>query len=228
MRSKRIRAIQAALAMRVQEHVCHALLKRLEDEDAVVRRSAVEVLAKIPTPEVLQALYGMLDDSSPRVRHEAEFSIQEIQDHPGLLATPSAPAQRQRPGTSETQRDRRSLICQRRRVPRSVAIYAPLGVAVEQHCDLRRRCAIIGVLLWLGLYGWERIHKPRISDGKTLKDLFGDLCRIHNLSRHATSLAGGSGRALEARRDGPDLYRSQPPQRLGKDLISRCGRNTGI
>jgi hypothetical protein len=78
MRSKRIRAAKAALALNVHEEVVDALIRQLEDEDGMVRRTAVEILGRITTAESLQALQGMLDDPSPRVREEAERGIQNI------------------------------------------------------------------------------------------------------------------------------------------------------
>lgn len=79
MRSKRIRAAKAAVALNVHEQVVDALIRQLDDEDSMVRRTAVEILGKIPTFEVLQALQNMQDDPSLRVREEAERGVQQIQ-----------------------------------------------------------------------------------------------------------------------------------------------------
>ena len=78
MRTKRIRAVQAAVAIGVQKQVAGTLIELLQDEDAVVRRTAIEILGTVPAPEVLQALQPALDDPSPRVRAAAEHSVQQI------------------------------------------------------------------------------------------------------------------------------------------------------
>ncbi|HVV99383.1 MAG TPA: HEAT repeat domain-containing protein [Planctomycetaceae bacterium] len=78
MRSKRIRAVKAAVAMGLQLQVADTIVRLVEDPDALIRRTAVEILSTIPTPESFQALERMLEDPSVRVREEAARSLQQI------------------------------------------------------------------------------------------------------------------------------------------------------
>jgi HEAT repeat protein len=62
------------------------LLVMLSDADSQVRRTAAEVLADLPTADVVAALTASLNDSSPRVREVAEQSLDAIQKR-GLEST---------------------------------------------------------------------------------------------------------------------------------------------
>ena len=78
MRSKRIRATRLCLAIEVHELMTDALIRQLDDEDSVVRRTAIEVLGHIPRSDSIAALRRMLEDASARVRDQAELSLQQI------------------------------------------------------------------------------------------------------------------------------------------------------
>jgi len=78
MRSRRIRAAHCSLAMGLHLKVVPALLGMLDDEDALVRRTGVEVLGDVPSSESLTALTRLMDDSSPRVREEVARSLDKL------------------------------------------------------------------------------------------------------------------------------------------------------
>jgi hypothetical protein len=86
VRRRRIRAARAAQKLGLAHEVEWCLLVMLSDADSQVRRTAAEVLADIPTVEVVAALTGLMNDSSPRVRDAAEQSLDEIQKR-GLQPT---------------------------------------------------------------------------------------------------------------------------------------------
>jgi len=78
IRSRRIRAAQAAEALGLAPDVERGLLAMLSDEDSLVRRIAAELLVCVPSPEVIVGLTALLQDSSPRVRDAAERSLADI------------------------------------------------------------------------------------------------------------------------------------------------------
>ncbi|WP_197532507.1 HEAT repeat domain-containing protein [Symmachiella macrocystis] len=82
MRSKRMRATQAAIAMGLQEPLSETFIQLLEDDDVLVRRTATEVVGQIPGEQSLTALQGMLDDSNPRIREIAQQGIERLQTTP--------------------------------------------------------------------------------------------------------------------------------------------------
>ncbi len=86
MRSKRMRAVQAAVAMGLEEQLSETFIRLLEDEDVLIRRMAVEVVARIPCPESLRALQPLVNDSNPRVRELARKGIEALQT--GATETP--------------------------------------------------------------------------------------------------------------------------------------------
>jgi HEAT repeat protein len=75
---RRIRAARAARQLGLLNDVQSSLLSMLSDADSQVRRTAAEVLADIPNPEVVAGLSALLNDASPRVREAAEQSLDEI------------------------------------------------------------------------------------------------------------------------------------------------------
>jgi len=78
MRSKRMRATQAAIAMGVQEPMLETFVKLLEDEDILVRRTATEVVGQIVDQRSLDALQKMVDDPNPRIREIAQKAIDRL------------------------------------------------------------------------------------------------------------------------------------------------------
>ena len=89
VRRKRIRAARACRMMGMQQSVVPALLAMLEDNDNLVRRTALEVLQGVSVPEVLQAVRSLTDDPSPRVRETASRTLATLVD-PGHWSARSA------------------------------------------------------------------------------------------------------------------------------------------
>ncbi len=75
IRRRRVRAIRGTLAYGFQIEASAALLAILREDDALLRRSAVEVLAHVPTPDVVTALQAMRNDPSDRVRDAVEQAL---------------------------------------------------------------------------------------------------------------------------------------------------------
>jgi hypothetical protein len=80
IRRKRIRAARAALAMRLHVEVVDALLEMACDSDNLVRRTAAEVLGKVPSRESVEMLLEMTHDASPRVRDAAAHALHALHD----------------------------------------------------------------------------------------------------------------------------------------------------
>jgi HEAT repeat protein len=80
IRRHRIRAAHAALAMGLQEQVLPSLMAMLEDGEALVRRTGVEVLAEVTNMAVVEVLENLKDDPSKRVRDTAEQSLKTIRE----------------------------------------------------------------------------------------------------------------------------------------------------
>lgn len=78
IRSKRIRAARAALAMNLHENVADALLEMARDTDTMVRRTAAEVLGNVHSREAREMLQQLTRDSSPRVRETAVAALDEF------------------------------------------------------------------------------------------------------------------------------------------------------
>jgi HEAT repeat protein len=72
---KRMQAARAAAALGMQHDVAAELVAMARDEDALIRRTAAEVLAEVGTPEAEEVLHEMLGDVNSRVRDEAEKSL---------------------------------------------------------------------------------------------------------------------------------------------------------
>lgn len=86
IRRKRIRAARGALALNVHLEVADALVAMARDSDNLVRRTAAEILGKVPTHESAAALVELARDASPRVRQAAEASLaalREVRNEPG-------------------------------------------------------------------------------------------------------------------------------------------------
>ncbi len=75
IRRKRIRAARAALAMKLHVEVFDALCTMAHDTDNLVRRTAAEVLGRIPTDEAGDVLQELTRDPSPRVRDAAAAAL---------------------------------------------------------------------------------------------------------------------------------------------------------
>ncbi len=95
IRRKRIRAARAALALGVHERALDGLLIMVQDSDALVRRTAVEVLAHLSSPVALETLTECLNDPSIRVREAATRSLRSIHERlrePAVHEPETAPA----------------------------------------------------------------------------------------------------------------------------------------
>ncbi|MEZ6045129.1 MAG: HEAT repeat domain-containing protein [Planctomycetaceae bacterium] len=78
LRSKRIRAAQAAFALGLHRNVSQSLIGMLSDSDPMVRRTVVEILGDVPKRNVYDILYQMRNDQSPRVREGVIKSLQKL------------------------------------------------------------------------------------------------------------------------------------------------------
>lgn len=78
VRSRRLRTAQAIHFMQLQKELSHALLELLLDNDSIIRRVVVEILADVPTRQILATLQSLHDDPSPRVREAAVAAIENI------------------------------------------------------------------------------------------------------------------------------------------------------
>lgn len=87
IRRKRIRAARAALALGLHEQVADALVLMTQDTDALVRRTAAEVLGEVSAAASARPLTALLEDPSPRVREAARHSLRRIQE--ALTSVPS-------------------------------------------------------------------------------------------------------------------------------------------
>lgn len=72
---QRIAAAQSVVRLGLVAELREALLGLLEDEDNLIRRIGVEILAEDRTPTVVAALSELLSDPSPRVRQAAEKAL---------------------------------------------------------------------------------------------------------------------------------------------------------
>ncbi len=80
IRQKRIRVARAVGAMGLQRLVLPGLLAILEDSDAHVRRTGVELLENVRDPLVVRAMTLLADDPSPRVRDAAARVLRNMQN----------------------------------------------------------------------------------------------------------------------------------------------------
>ncbi len=88
VRRRRIHAARGARALGMHGEIVPALLAMLEDEDPLVRRTAIEVLAEVPSGEAIKALADHLNDPSPRVRDAAARGMAGLRDALASRATP--------------------------------------------------------------------------------------------------------------------------------------------
>jgi hypothetical protein len=77
-RSRRLRAIEMAVAMDLLAEAEGELIERLRDEDHIVRSQAARALAARETAAVQDALHEALLDRSDAVRDAAAYALQEI------------------------------------------------------------------------------------------------------------------------------------------------------
>lgn len=87
VRRRRIRAARATHAFGLAGEVAPALLVMLDDDDALVRRTAVEVLADVGVVEIQEVLIDRLKDDSPRVRDAAKKSLERWNETYGGVLT---------------------------------------------------------------------------------------------------------------------------------------------
>jgi HEAT repeat protein len=78
-RTRRLRAIEIAEAMKAVDAVEPRLLELLNDEDHLVRGEAARVLAESDSPAVREALDRLLLDRSALVQDTVKASLQEIE-----------------------------------------------------------------------------------------------------------------------------------------------------
>ena len=84
---RRIRAARASQIMGMHLKVVPTLIEMLEDEDDMVRRTAVDVLGSVRSADSMDAIQGMLDDESLRVRETAVKILEQANTLPvGLNA----------------------------------------------------------------------------------------------------------------------------------------------
>lgn len=79
IRRRRIRGARAARALGLHEEIADALVLMTQDVDALVRRTAAEILADVSPAASGRSLCALLEDASPRVREAARMSLQRQQ-----------------------------------------------------------------------------------------------------------------------------------------------------
>lgn len=77
IRQKRMKTAHQVLRLGLHTHFPEAFIAMTEDLDPMVRRTGVEILRTIPTPESYRTLEGLRDDPHPRVRAEAGVALEE-------------------------------------------------------------------------------------------------------------------------------------------------------
>jgi len=75
IRRRRLRAIRGTLAFGWNVEVTDELLGLLQDDDTLIRRAAVEVLAPVHPADVISALAALKNDPSERVRDTVEKTL---------------------------------------------------------------------------------------------------------------------------------------------------------
>jgi HEAT repeat protein len=78
IRSKKLRAARCVAAAGLQEPLIEGLAAMLDDDDAMVRRAAVEALGSCRHPLTATLLARMTHDASPRVRTAAESALAQL------------------------------------------------------------------------------------------------------------------------------------------------------
>ncbi len=78
IRQHRLRAIRGSLAFGWHFQVFPSLLSLVNDDDTLIRRSAIEVLGHIPAPESIAALVALKTDPSQRVRETVEQALSKL------------------------------------------------------------------------------------------------------------------------------------------------------
>jgi hypothetical protein len=86
-RQKRIRSARQILRLGLQNEVGDTLLMLTHDADALVRRTAAEVLEHVPTQSAADALHRLLNDPHPRVRETAAAALRR--GHTSLATSPA-------------------------------------------------------------------------------------------------------------------------------------------
>ena len=92
IRRKRIQAARAARAMGLHDRVVPSILAMLEDDDPLVRRTGIAMLADIPSTECVEALQQLIeDDPNQRVQEAAVASLEQIRRRAtaGRIASPA-------------------------------------------------------------------------------------------------------------------------------------------
>jgi len=75
---KRIRAARAALALGMQNDLAADLRGMARDQDALIRRTAAEILGDLAATESFETLTGLVKDPNPRVRDAAERALTKV------------------------------------------------------------------------------------------------------------------------------------------------------
>lgn len=75
LRSKRLRAAQAAVKLGYQRQLLQPLLSLARDSDVLVRRAVAELLGTVHEPDVLPVLETLANDAHARVREAAAHSL---------------------------------------------------------------------------------------------------------------------------------------------------------
>ncbi|MBM4004050.1 MAG: hypothetical protein FJ295_12315 [Planctomycetes bacterium] len=82
VRTRRLRAVEMALAMSCQDRVEPSLRRLLGDPDHFVRMYGIQAIARCSSSSASEALARMLEDDHPSVREAARTAIEE-QMHDG-------------------------------------------------------------------------------------------------------------------------------------------------
>jgi HEAT repeat protein len=77
-RVRRLRAVKVAAAIGMVEDVYPALIKRLRDEDHMIRTEAAWALGDCESPEIIEALELALSDRSVTVQEAARRSLRKL------------------------------------------------------------------------------------------------------------------------------------------------------
>ena len=81
LRTRRLRAVDAAIAMGIVDRVEPVLIEMLTEEDHLVRAAAVRALAASTTDIARAAVQSALQDEHPTVRDEAAAALESIGGH---------------------------------------------------------------------------------------------------------------------------------------------------
>jgi hypothetical protein len=83
---KRMHAARGAVALGMQDEVADAILSLADDEDPLVRRTIVELLPEIKSPDIPSILDRLRDDPNARVREGVDAAIARlgVGEHVGI------------------------------------------------------------------------------------------------------------------------------------------------